>query len=148
VERYRADIQHRLSKGVEPLLRERLADGFALGTEAFRERIRLAGKGGREIAGSGRLRQRISFDALVAIIERLRDEDFKTFMARRGDWAKPLLLWVLRRYSGMTLSEVGGAVGGMNYTAVAMAIKRFEKCAEKAPDLSQWMRAVKHECER
>jgi REP element-mobilizing transposase RayT len=148
VERYRADIQHRLSKGVEPLLRERLADGFALGTEAFRERIRQAGKGGREIAGSGRLRQRVSFEALVSIIERLRDEDFKTFMARRGDWAKPLLLWALRRYSGMTLGEVGGAVGGMDYTAVAMAIKRFDRRAEKAPDLRQWIQAVKQECEK
>ncbi len=89
----------------------------------------------------------VSLEALVAIIERLRDEDFKTFMAWRGDWAKPLLLWALRRYSGMTLSEVGGAVGGMDYTAVAMAIKRFETCAEKATDRSQWMQAVKHECE-
>jgi hypothetical protein len=40
VGQYRADIKQRLSKGVEPLLRERLADGFALGAEAFRERIR------------------------------------------------------------------------------------------------------------
>ncbi len=94
------------------------------------------------------LRQRISFEALVVIVERLRDEDFNTFMARRGDWAKPLLLWALRRYSGMTLSEVGGAARGMDYTAVAMAIKRFEKRAEKAPDLKQWMQVVKHECEK
>jgi len=148
VERYRDDIQHRLRKGVEPLLRERLADGFALGTEAFRERIRLAGKGGREITGSGRLRQRISFDALVAIIERLRDEDFKPFMARRGDWAKPLLLWALRRYSGMTLSEVGEAAGGMDYTAVAMAIKRFEKRSEKDQKLRQLMQTVVAKCEK
>jgi len=35
----------------------------------------------------------------------------------------------------------------MDYTAVAMAIKRFEKRAEKAPDLRQWMQAAKHECE-
>ena len=57
----------------------------------------------------------------------LRDEDFKTFMARRGDWAKPLRLWALRRYSGMTLSEDGGAAGGVDYTADAMAVKRFEE---------------------
>jgi REP element-mobilizing transposase RayT len=148
VKRYRADMQHRLSKGVEPLLRERLADGFALGTEAFRERIRQAGKGGREIVGSGRLRKCVSFEDLVAIIERLRDEDFKTFMARRGDWAKPLLLWALRRYGGMTLREVGGAVGGMDYTAVAMAIKRLEKRAAKDAGIRQWMQAVKQECEK
>jgi len=47
----------------------------------------------------------------------------------------------------MTLSEVGGAVGGMDYTAVAMAIKRFEKRAEKSSDLRQWMQVVKQECE-
>lgn len=148
VERYRDAIQHRLHKGVEPLLRERLADGFALGTEAFRERIRKAGKDGREIAGSGRLRPRVLFEDLVAIIERLRGEDFKTFMSRRGDWAKPLLLWALRRYSGMTLKAVGEAVGGMDYTAVAMAIKRFEKRAEKIPELRQRMKTVRRECEK
>ena len=40
-------------------------------------------------------------------------------------------------------SEVGGAVGGMDYTAVAMAIRRFETRAENAPYLSQLMQAVK-----
>ena len=147
-ERYRADIQQRLTKGVDPLLRERLADGFALGTEAFRERIRQTGQGGREIAGSDRLRPRASFEDLVAIIEHLRKEDFNGFMARRGDWAKPLLLWALRRYSGMTLKAVGEAVGGMDYTAVAMAIKRFEKRAEKQLDLKKMVQAVINECEK
>ena len=148
VERYRSDIQHQLSKGVDPLLRERLADGFALGSEAFRELIRKGGKGGREITGSGRLRPRVTFDALVACIEHLRGEDFATFMMLRGDWARPLLLWALRRYSGMTLAEIGEAVGGMDYTAVAMAIKRFELRAEKQPFLRQLMQKVAMKCEK
>lgn len=148
VERYRADIQQRLTKGIEPLLRERLADGFALGAGAFHERIRQAGKGGREIAGSGKLRPRASFEDLVALIECFRDEDYKTFMTRRGDWAKPLLLWALRRYSGMTLKAVGKAAGGMDYTAVAMAIKRFEKRSVKEQSLRQMMQAVRQKCEK
>ena len=130
------------------MLRERLADGFALGTEAFRERIRKMGKGGREIAGADRLRQKASFTDLVEIVERLRDEDFLAFMARRGDWAKPLLLWALRRYSGMTLKEIGESVGGMDYTAVAMAMKRFDARAEKEPALRKRMLAVKEMCEK
>ena len=147
VERYRSDIQHQLTKGVDPLLRERLADGFALGSEAFRERIRKGGKGGREITGSGRLRPRVSFDALVAYVEHLRGDDFATFMKQRGDWAKPLLLWALRRYSGMTLAAIGDAVGGMDYTAVAMAIKRFESRSKNAPALQLLMQKVATECE-
>lgn len=148
VERYRSDIQHQLSKGGDPLLRERLADGFALGSEAFRELIRKRGKGGREIAGSRRLRPRVQFDTLVACIEHLRGENFAAFMMLRGDWAKPLLLLALRRYSGMTLAEIGEAVGGMDYTAVAMAIKRFELRAEEDLSLRQLMQKVTAECEK
>ncbi len=146
--RYRADIRQRLTKGVEPLLTERLADGFALGTEAFRERIRLAGKGGREIAGTGKLRPRISVEKLVEIIERLQNEEVQNFMSHRGNCAKPLLLWALRRYSGMTLKEIGEAVGGMDYTAVAMAIKRFEEKAEREQSLSKLIQKVKVKCEK
>ena len=148
VARYRSAIQQRLSKGVEPLLRERLADGFALGAEAFRDRIRKAGKDGREIAGSAKLRAKVSFEDMVKIVEGLRGEDYRTFMMRRGDWAKPLLLWALRRYSGMTLKAVGAAVGGMDYTAVAMAIKRFEKRSEKEPKLRQQIQKVRQKCEK
>ena len=90
----------------------------------------------------------VSAIELVEIIERLRGEDLKSFMARRGDWAKPLLLWALRRYSGMTLNAVGEAVGGMHYTAVAMAIKRFEKRSGKEQNLRQRMQAVRRKCEK
>ncbi len=102
----------------------------------------------REITGSGKLRPRLSFEDVVAIIECLREEPYAVFMSLRGDWAKPLLLWALRRYSGMTLREIGEAVGGMDYTAVAMAVKRFEKKAEKQEDLREWIRVSKMMCER
>jgi len=148
IARYRADARQRLTKGVDPLLRERLADGFALGAEAFRESVRRAGKDGREISGSVKLRPRVSRKDVIGLIERLRKEGFEAFMKLRGDWAKPLLLWTLRRYSGMTLKEVGDAVGGMDYTAVAMAIKRFEKKSESEKVLADLIRKVKAECEQ
>lgn len=148
VDRYRADVQHRLTKGIDPLVGERLADGFALGSEAFRERIRTAAKGGREITGTGKLRPRVSFEDVVAIIERLRDEPYAVFMSLRGDWAKPLLLWALRRYSGLSLREIGEAVGGMDYTAVAMAIKRFEQKSNNQEYLQEWIKIVKVKCEK
>ncbi len=81
-------------------------------------------------------------------LECLRDEDYQTFMALRGDWAKPLLLWSLRRYSGMTLKAIGETVGGMDYTAVAMAVRRFELRTEKEPDLRKRMQVVRVKCEK
>ena len=147
VESYREDVRQRLSKGVDPVFKERLADGFALGTEAFRERIRQAGKDGREIAGSRRLRPRVSFEHVTGVVERLRDEKRSVFMTRHGDWARPLLLWAARRWTGMTLREMGTAAGGMDYTAVAMAVKRFEQKAAKDTTLRRLMKQVAHECE-
>lgn len=141
-ERYREDVRQRIAKGVDALLRERLADNFALGGENFRKRVRELANGGRDILGTGNLRQRASFGEILAMIEQLRKEKFETFVLKRGDWAKPLLLWALRRYSGMTLSEIGLAVGGMDYAAVAMAIKRFEKKAENEPHLRKQMEWV------
>ena len=47
----------------------------------------------------------------------------------------------------MTLSEVGGAAGAMDYTAVAMAVKRFEERSEKDQKLRQLMQAVAVKCE-
>jgi putative transposase len=147
VEKYRTDVLQRLSKGVDPDLKERLVDGFAIGTEAFREKIREACKDGREIAGSRKLRQRISFDKVADIVEELRGEGRTVFMTRRGDWGRPLLLWAARKYTGLTLREIGAEAGGMDYTAVAMAVKRFERKADSDRSLKKLMKQVEIECE-
>jgi chromosomal replication initiation ATPase DnaA len=68
-------------------------------------------------------------------------------MSLRGDWAKPLLLWALRRYSELSLREIGEAVGGMDYTAVAMAIKRFERQSNNQEYLQESIKIVKEKCE-
>jgi len=147
VARYRAVVGQRLSKGVELGIKERLTDGFALGSEAFRERIRLAAKDGREVSGSDKLRAAISFDQLAGLVEDLRGEGRDVFMVRWGDWGRPLLLWAARRYTGMTLQQIGEAAGSMDYTAVAMAVKRFKQKAAANPEYQSKIDAIKRRCE-
>ena len=48
----------------------------------------------------------------------------------------------------MTLREAGEAAGGMDYTAVAMAVKRMEQRALEDNSLSQLMQRVKAQCEK
>ena len=146
VEKYREDVRQRLSKGVDPVLKERLADGLALGAEDFRAGIRKACRDGREIVGSQKLRQRVTFEQIAETIEQLRGETCSSFMAMRGDWGRPLLLWSARRFTGMTLREIGKATGGMDYTAVAMAVKRFEEKAAGNRKLRRLMKQVEREC--
>jgi putative transposase len=127
VQAYREEVKQHLVRGVDPGVGERLADGFALGTEVFQQRVRRMAQGSREVARPRAMRQRITFVELVRIVESLSGEKAERFMACRGLWAKPMLLWAARRHTGMTLVEIGAAAGGMDYTAVAMSIRRFEE---------------------
>jgi len=148
ITRYRNEVRQRLTKGIEPLFKERVRDGLALGSQAFWERIRLAAKDGREVSGSEKLRRSISFDQLAEMVEDLRGEKTSVFMARWGDWGKPLLLWAARRYTGMTLQQIGEAAGGMDYTAVAMAIKRFEQKSTTNPECQARIDAIRAKCDK
>jgi putative transposase len=147
VVQYRADVRERLSKGVDPDRAEQLRDAFALGTEAFRARIRKRVKGGREVTKPAGLRQRLGWSQLVQNVEAVTGESQESFMARRGSVGRPLLLWAARRYEGMTLRETGEAAGGMDYTAVAMAVKRLEQRAAGARDIRRMMETIQAKCE-
>ena len=136
-----------MTKGVDPDIRERLADGFALGTEAFREQVRHLAKGGRETTQTRELRRRVAFTDLLAMVETLRGEKVEDVLHQRGDWARPILLWAARRYTGMTLREIGAAAGGADYTAVAMTIKRFEQKAASNENLRRHMEQIKDQCD-
>ena len=56
-------------------------------------------------------------------------------------------VWAARRYGGMTLREAGDAAGGVDYTAVAMAVKRMEQRAQKDNSLWQLLQREKAQCE-
>jgi REP element-mobilizing transposase RayT len=146
VAQYRKDVQGRLSKGVDPDRAEQARAAFALGTEAFRDRIRTLAKPGREIAVPAGLRRRVAWAELVALAEEVTGERLDPLRKQRGSIGRPLLLWAARRYAGMTLREAGEAAGGMDYTAVAMAVKRLEQRAANNSGISRLMRAMQAKC--
>jgi len=124
---YRERVKQRLTKGVEESALERLRDGIAVGSEAFRSRIKeLAGDVSREVTGKCDLRRRVVFREVVRCVEQVRGEDFQTFCKRRGDWGRPMVMWLARRYCGLTLREIGDQMGAMDYAAVSIALKRWE----------------------
>jgi chromosomal replication initiation ATPase DnaA len=48
-----------------------------------------------------------------------------------------MALYVARRCTGLTLRQLGQEVGGMDYTAVSMAVKRFEQRLSRQATLRQ-----------
>jgi len=90
---------------------------------------------GRETDGKRELRRRLSFQDVSGTLEETYGMDWAALLARYGDPVKWLVLRIARRYTGMTLAELGEAAGGMDYAAVGMALRRLDRKLPDAPEL-------------
>jgi len=134
--KYRDDAKLRLSKGVDESKNEKLRDAVAIGGEHFVRRVKsLAKGGGREVAGKRELRRRLTFEEVVGAIEKLKGSAWTEIVSTRGDWGRPLAMWAARRYCGLTLREIGAHFDDLDYAAVSIALKRFEKRAATSHEL-------------
>jgi len=126
--KYREEIKRVLRKGGKESLDERLRDGVAIGAEAFCRKIKgIADGGGRETSGKRELRRRVEFEEVLQAVEQAREESREAFLTRHGDWGVALVMWLARRYCGMTLREVGERMGGRDYAAVSDRLRRFNR---------------------
>jgi len=97
---------------------------------------------GRETCGCRELRERKSWAEVVQTVEKARGQKWEEFAGRHGDAGLAMALYVARRRTGMTLRALGEAAGGMDYTAVSMAVKRFEQRLLKEKPLRQMTRRL------
>ena len=56
------------------------------------------------------------------------------FCDKRGDWGRDVALWLGRRYCGLTLRELGQAVGA-DYQAVSKGILRIQMRLNRDHDM-------------
>ena len=133
---YRAEVQARLTHGMEVGHAERLRDAVAIGSARFAQRLRAAATGEslRGSSGKSALRRRVAWTDVREAVERIKGERWECFADRRGDAGRDLFLWAARRFCGVTLRELGDAIGA-EYAAVSVAIKRFERRAASARPL-------------
>lgn len=142
---YRRDVKQRVTKGLPEDFTARLKEGFVLGTEGFKNKIRAYGKSGREIASKSQLRRRVSFDDVVQAVEKVRGVKLAEFITRRGDEGRPLLIWGCRVYAGLTLREIGDHFGGRDYAAISVMLKRFERRLDSDRESSGMVTRLKKE---
>jgi len=115
--------------------------------ERFARKVRGKIRIDRESLGRSELRKRKSFEEVVKEVERLKKEPWDSFRNRHGDWGRDLVLWCARKHTGLTLRDLGEKIGGLNYTGVSMAIKRFESMAKQNRSLRKIMKALDAKCE-
>jgi len=146
VEQYRRTVEERLRQGTEEDLRSRVRWGLVLGGERFARKVRGKVRIGREAAGQKELARRRSFEQLVRIVERLKGESWLVFRDRYGDWGRDAVLWAGRKYAGMTLKELGAAAGGMDYVAVAAAVRRIAERSRSEARLRSVLKRIERQC--
>jgi REP element-mobilizing transposase RayT len=125
---YRLEAQQLLRKGAQEDRSERMRDAFALGSEGFLEKVRDLSPGNvREIAERSQLQQYIAVDAAFEVVEKLSGMRREEYLATHGHWGAGMVMWLLHNYGGMTYRQIGAVMGGKDYSAVCMRLKRMEK---------------------
>ena len=73
----------------------------------------------------------LGLDVIMEAVEEVKGTPREEWLRRHGDDGKWMILKLARHRTGMTLGELGEAIGGMDYAAVSMGIKRYEKKLER-----------------
>ena len=139
-------VEDRIRQAEDEPLRGKIRWGLVLGGERFARQVRRRIRMHRESEGQRTLSRRWTFEEIVSKVERFKRESWGDFRDRYGDSGRDLTLWAGRRYGGLTLAELGRAADEMDYSAVAMAIRRLEIRARRDKLLRSAMQYLKTEC--
>jgi len=116
-----------------------------LGSEKFVDRMKGLLRGDRREqtglrkAGQGSL----SWEEITAAVSKLWGGNWKTLRAGYGSGALSAALYVGQNYSDRSLRELGELAGGMQYPAVAMAVRRFAKRLETDATLAKKIKRLR-----
>ena len=128
---YRELVESRIRQGVEEDLGSKVRWGLILGGERFAKKVRGRIRVHREHAGRNEWKRQKDFEEIVAMVERIKGEKWAAFRDRYGDWGRDLALWAGRLQGGLSLRALGELAGGMDYGAVALAVRRLSARAQK-----------------
>ena len=126
--KYQQYVEDQIREGLPSAPWEQLVERTILGAERFVRRVRqqLSSKA-RDVTGLKGLLHRGTWPEVVAAVEALKQQPWSTFRDRYGDWGRDLALYLGRKVAGLKLSELGEAVGGVDFRSVSAAITRFER---------------------
>ena len=129
-ESYRHHAESRLSALGGAVWKD-LHRGLVLGSADFAQDACEQLKPGRENAHHANWTGLVPWEAIVAWIEKRGARPWTEICQHRGDWGRDLAWWAARRWSGLTLKELGTLGGNADYATVAKAIERIPARCKK-----------------
>jgi chromosomal replication initiation ATPase DnaA len=85
----------------------------------------------------------LSWEEVTAAVSKLWGEDWKTLRTSYGSGALAAALYLEHNYSDTSLRELGELAGGMQYPAVAMAVRRFARRLESDAALAKKIKRLR-----
>ncbi len=76
------------------------------------------------IVNTCRVEAHLDFADIMRAVAQVKGERSRAFRARHGDSGAALALRPAWRYAVLALRELGDVIGGLDYAAVSVAIKR------------------------
>jgi hypothetical protein len=135
---YREHVESAVRQGVMESPWEKVIAQVMLGGVAFVEELRRQVRGNeREQPSLKGLKHRPSLQTIVGVVEGVKGETWEQFRDRYGDSGRDLVLWLGRTRGGFGLRELGQLAGGLDYTSVSLAVKRFEKRRDREKSLRE-----------
>jgi putative transposase len=143
---YRRELEQMAALGDwETDWKDKISASLLLGSETFiRQMIRQL-KGNRHEQRGLRQSERIGpdWETICTAVSKVWKEDWETLGAKRGNGALPAAWYLARNFAGMRLAELSSASNDAAYSAVSMAISRFEKRLDVDRDLQRRIKAAR-----
>jgi REP element-mobilizing transposase RayT len=117
---------------------------IALGSTTFIEKIKekIDQEGRRREIPSTRTLSKYDMDTIILkMTQVLHLEKKAIFDKKRGNLYRPLALYLIKRFTPLSLSEIG-KLFKMDYSAVSQAAKRFEQKSEVNQEIKEVMQKV------
>lgn len=125
---YREHVESAVRQGLPESPWEKVIARVMLGGKEFVQNLRQRASGNaREQPGLKQLTRRPGLKDVIRAVERLKGQKWKQFRDQYGDTGRDLVLWFGRKRCGLKLQNLARRVGDLDYTAVSVAVKRFEQ---------------------
>jgi putative transposase len=142
---YREHFAERIGAGdLGVAWKKGLASELVMGSEAFVRKIRQLIKGDRnEQKPVQELTVLpVSWQDITEAVAKECGEPWETASRRHGDPAREIALLIGRQYAGMSLRQIGEAIGSLSYPAVSDAVRRTTAHLERDHSLQKRLKRV------
>jgi REP element-mobilizing transposase RayT len=131
---YRRYVEKQVRDGVAKSPWEELTDQVLLGSARFLRKLQTGLKSQSRLQWASKsIRKTLTFEDVVAAVEKVRGEQWEAFRDRHGDRGRDQALYLARRATPLSLSALAQAAGLNQHAGVAVAVKRYGRDAQQNP---------------